>query len=277
MSNKVLSKTENFEKERDVSCAMGDKKAVMKRIYIFQSTGSSKLGLVAKKVDLDNDSYDQVDENAAIVSKIKKMNGDKKIGIEENQIISLHRHHACFEGNLAEHVDNILEGEADVNLISKNGCTALEECAAAMGLFFSRPLKRYVIGESYSSAIYIATLDLIMHIIKMKAANLFVSEKNLLLQGIIAPLIGFPDEDLSEYENQCKREVEMMTKKKLHESNFSLYDVLTQETSCLAVHMRNETISRASKSENYGVEFPMFSYMLKSQLRKGMESSLEIE
>ena len=66
MSNKVLSKTENFEKERDVSCAMGDKKAVMKRIYIFQSTGSSKLGLVAKKVDLNNDSSGKVDDKAAI-------------------------------------------------------------------------------------------------------------------------------------------------------------------------------------------------------------------
>ena len=47
------------------------------------------------------------------------MNGNEKIGIEENQIISLHHHHACFEGNLEGHIDSILEGEADVNLISK--------------------------------------------------------------------------------------------------------------------------------------------------------------
>lgn len=204
------------------------------------------------------------------------MNGDKKIGMEKNQIISVHRHHACFEGNIEEHIDNILEGETDINTISKNGCTALEECAAAMGLHFSKPLHRYVIGENYSSRIYLATLDLVLHITKMKAANLFVSEKNLLLQGVVARLIGFSDQALSDYEHECKKEVERMKKKKFRESNISLYDVLKQGTDWLAVHMRNENTLKASKSENYEVEFPMFSDMLKSQFRKGKEISMEI-
>jgi len=131
-----------------------------------------------------------------------------------------------------------------------------------MGFIFSGPLKRYVIGESYSSAIYLASLDLVVHIIKMKAANT-LSVQKIVITTYNNTLSWFFDEDLSEHKDQCKIENKNDDKEVSWIEYFAL-SCFDTGASWLTVHMRNETILKASKLVTYGVELPMFSYMLKS-------------
>ncbi|KAK2720596.1 hypothetical protein QYM36_004471 [Artemia franciscana] len=79
MLTKVISTNENFEKEKDVECPAGEKRAVVKKVNIFKFTRISKLRPDAKKVDLENGSSGQMDEKAIILSKIEKMVGSKQL------------------------------------------------------------------------------------------------------------------------------------------------------------------------------------------------------
>ncbi|XP_065577587.1 26S proteasome non-ATPase regulatory subunit 10-like [Artemia franciscana] len=56
----------NFEKEKDIWCPVGEKRAVVKKVNICKSTGISKLGPEAKKVDVENDNSCQMNKKAAI-------------------------------------------------------------------------------------------------------------------------------------------------------------------------------------------------------------------
>ncbi|XP_076285606.1 uncharacterized protein LOC143211647 [Lasioglossum baleicum] len=98
------------------------------------------------------------------------------------------------------------------------------------------------------------------HIAKMKAAGLYVSERNLWWIS--------RDYKISHFLNKCDAEVQIMKRTKIDNSCASFYDILTKNTSELA---KNKSIVKALKSDDYKIMFPIYASMIDSRFRRGVE------
>jgi hypothetical protein len=99
------------------------------------------------------------------------------------------------------------------------------------------------------------------HIVKMKTAKLFVSEKNLLSIS--------SNDEMSDFQKECEEEIASMKIEKISNANVSFYDILTKSVSILAMYARNESIEHILRSEDYKVKFPIYASMINSNFRKG--------
>ena len=103
--------------------------------------------------------------------------------------------------------------------------------------------------------------DVKCHIVKMKAANLFVSKKNLL---------SFSNNDkISHFQTECVDEIASIKSEKVGNANVSFYDILTKGVSQLAMYAGNESIVQVLRSDDYKVKFPIYASMIHSNFRKG--------
>jgi len=118
----------------------------------------------------------------------------------------------------------------------------------------------YVHGRGICTCEIIADI-LEHHMVKMKTANLFVSEKNL-------RSISNNDE-ISDFQNECEEEIASMKSEKVSNTNVSFYDILTKDISQLAMYAGNESIVQILRSDDYKVKFPIYASMINSNFRKG--------
>jgi hypothetical protein len=118
----------------------------------------------------------------------------------------------------------------------------------------------YVHGRGICACERIAEI-LRYHIVKMETANLFLSEKNLLsISGNFK---------LSVFKIECEEEIASMKREKFSNANISFYDILTKDTSQLAVYAGNESIVQILRSDDYKVKFPIYASMINCNFRKG--------
>ncbi|XP_020297770.1 uveal autoantigen with coiled-coil domains and ankyrin repeats-like [Pseudomyrmex gracilis] len=139
----------------------------------------------------------------------------------------------------------LLDRGANINALSHN-----DYCA------FSGRFYREEIGEC-----------LIQHIVKIKAANLFVSEQLLSMSR---------NYERSELQDKCEKEVAIMKNEKISNTNISFYDILIKDTN-LVIYMRNENVVQVLRSDEYKTKFPIYSSMIKNQFRKGMKKKELLE
>jgi len=99
------------------------------------------------------------------------------------------------------------------------------------------------------------------HVVKMKTANLFVSEKNL-------RSISSSDE-LSDFQNECEEEIASMKSEKDSNANVSFYDILTKGISQLAMYAENESIVQILRPVDYKIKFQRYASMVNTNFSKG--------
>jgi ankyrin repeat protein len=177
-------------------------------------------------------------------------------------------HIASQEGHV-EVVVTLLEYGSDINITSRNNHTPLDHAMAGIRSFHSQ-LNNYSSDDDgyYDPDRGVCSCEvtaeaLKRQIVKMKTANLYVSEKNLLSMSSSGEISGFQDE--------CEEEIARMKSEKINNPNISFYDILAKGTSSLAIYMRNENIVQVLKSDDYKKKFPIYASMIESHFRKGME------
>ncbi|XP_044726605.1 putative ankyrin repeat protein RF_0381 isoform X3 [Chrysoperla carnea] len=147
-------------------------------------------------------------------------------------------HIASKEGHVKV-VTTLLEYGSDINITTRNNRTLLDYAKTA---------------ETIES--------LIRHIIRMKTANLYVSQQNLLsVDGIYYP----------DFQEKCENEITSMKSEKMNNYNISFYDILIKNTDSLAICLRNENIVQILKLDDYKTKFPIYGSMIKSRFRNGMK------
>jgi len=98
------------------------------------------------------------------------------------------------------------------------------------------------------------------HMVKMKTANLFLSEKNLLsVSG---------NDGISDFQNECEEEIVSMKSENVGNADVSFYDILTKDTSQSAMYAGNESIVQILRSGDHKVKFPIYASMINSNFRK---------
>ncbi|XP_065571505.1 uncharacterized protein LOC136034295 [Artemia franciscana] len=161
-------------------------------------------------------------------------------------------HYACSKKCL-EAVETLLEFGSDINIISQNRFTAFPK-----GVDWLLPS---VISNNRRYHRFI-----IHHIVKMKAANLYVCEENQPdLQYLREPA------DESDFQFKCVRELDSMRRKKTPDSNTSFYELLVKGESSFAKILRNKNVMEFLKTTNNETEFPLYASILRSHFRKGRE------
>jgi hypothetical protein len=128
-------------------------------------------------------------------------------------------------------------------------------------------------------------MHIIYHIIKMKAANLYLCQRNEIYHEEMSfiksylDLIGYIDfyEDEGDFWDRCEVELANMKRKKIVNSTISFYDIFSKGERSLAAYMRNENVMEVSNTLNYEIEFPLYASMLKRNFRKGMKRNELLE
>ncbi|XP_067625980.1 ankyrin-3-like [Eurosta solidaginis] len=176
-------------------------------------------------------------------------------------------HIASEEGHV-EVVVTLLENGSDINITSKNNHTPLDHAEAGVRSFYRQLNYSSDDYSDYDPDRGVSSCELTVdalerHIVKMKIAKLYVSEKNLLSMSSSGEISGFQDE--------CEEEIASMKSEKINNLNISFYDILAKGTSSLAIYMRNENIVQVLKSDDYKTKFPIYASMIESHFRMGME------
>jgi hypothetical protein len=153
---------------------------------------------------------------------------------------------------LEEHVpifEVLLEHGADINIVNKHNRTP-PDLATCRARYFGGNSSCQIIAENIKR-----------QIVKMKNANLYVSEQNL--QSISN------NDELSVPVNECQQEIAKMKSEKISNSTVSFYDILTKDISQLAMYARNESIVQICKSGDHKNKFPIYASIINSSFRKG--------
>uniref|UniRef100_T1HJB1 ANK_REP_REGION domain-containing protein n=1 Tax=Rhodnius prolixus TaxID=13249 RepID=T1HJB1_RHOPR len=182
--------------------------------------------------------------------------------------------HIASKKGRTEVVATLLEYDSDINVTCRNNRTPLDYAMAGKRSFYSQ-LNNYD-SDDYGSEIYdyfdpnrrnrsyqVIVEAFERHIVKMKTANLYVSEQNLLSISSTSKI--------SDFQGECKEEIASMRSEKIDNANVSFYDILAKDTSSLAMYMRNENIVLVLKSEDYKTKFPIYAIMIENHFRNGMK------
>lgn len=169
-------------------------------------------------------------------------------------------HVACKEENM-EIVQALLEEGPNVNITDNAGKTCLEVL-----LDFNDVDSDFFDSDEFDSDDFDDTVyeDIVhilkFHTVKLKAANLYVSENNLrCLRG---------SDLMYEFELECGKEIAMMKSEKIN-NNISFYDVLTKATRSLVKYTRNESILDVLESGTHKTKYPIYGNMIERHFVKG--------
>ncbi|XP_057325711.1 putative ankyrin repeat protein RF_0381 [Microplitis mediator] len=163
-------------------------------------------------------------------------------------------HVACENGRLSI-VELLLQNNFDVNRTCKKNYTPLDYASA------SYRFSAFNFPEGSDRELIIEALK--QHIIKLKIANLYVSEKNLSLVIL--------DDRMMRFQTMCENEIENMKTEKVGSSNVSFYDILTKSTNQLSMFVRNESIFETLSSNNYKRDFLIYGNIISHCFSKGLE------
>lgn len=199
--------------------------------------------------------------------KITEMLLNKGANVNARQKDGITALHIASQNGHGDVVVTLLEYGSDINITSTNNQTALDYAIAGITFYYS-PLNEYYSDGHYydpahsvrSSGFPVKTL--IQHIVKLEAAGLYVSLKN------IQSMHGMP---VLEFYYECNEEIANMKKEKINGCNISFYDILKKNTKTLAIYLMNENLIQVLKSEDYKTKFPIFASLIKSHFRQGME------
>jgi len=167
----------------------------------------------------------------------------------------------------------LLEHGSDINIVSKDNHTALDFAMAGIHSFYNK-FDSYDSDDYYLRRRRIRACEIIAdilkrHMVKMKAANIFVSKKNLLYIS--------NNYEISDFQKECAEEITSMKSEKVSNANVSFYDILTKDISQLAVYAGNEIIVHVLRSDGYKIKFPIYASMINSNFRKGERRKLLLE
>jgi len=159
----------------------------------------------------------------------------------------------------------LLEHGSDINIVSKGNRTVLDFAMAGKHSFYNKSDDSdddgyYVLGHGICACGIISDI-LERHMVKMKAADLFVSEKNLCSIS--------NNDEISSFQNECEVELARMKSEKVSNTNVSFYDILTRGIIQLAMYARNESIVQILTSDDYKIKFPIYASMINRNFRKG--------
>ncbi|XP_057334338.1 transient receptor potential channel pyrexia-like [Microplitis mediator] len=158
-----------------------------------------------------------------------------------NKMIALHSGALFIDDNFNV-VQHLLDAGADANAVNGYGHSALDiSCLKCSTEIESMILK---------------------HIVKLSAANFYVSKKNL---------AEVTDKVFEELRIQCCEEVQKMKKTYITGSNFTFYDVLCMDQHSLAVrltHIKPKIIINLNTESIFPLYGGMLNYRLKKELRR---------
>jgi ankyrin repeat protein len=167
--------------------------------------------------------------------------------------------HVASEKRHKEIVVALLEHGSDINIMSNNIETPLNVSMNRMRPVY-RKFPKYFNHLDVNNIRIISDI-LKSHIVKMKTAGLFVSEKNLLSIS--------NNGEISDFQNRCEEEIAIMKCEKVSNANVSFYDILTKGISQLAMYAGNESIAQIFNSDDYIIKFPIYASMINCNFRKG--------
>lgn len=208
-------------------------------------SGKTALHLAASK---DHEVMELLTEYSA---EIDCRDGDGKTAL----------HIAAIRGSV-EVMTVLLEYGADINITSNDNFTPLDYA-----------LERFKILGDDTTQDYI----LIQHLIRMKAANMFVSQHNLRSIDM--------DSCYNDLYNRCKAESEMMRKTKIADTGLTFHDILTgiysaknESTSSFLMALcqwprdtRHESVIRTLESRDYEAQFPLYSHWIRNHFRRAQK------
>jgi ankyrin repeat protein len=177
--------------------------------------------------------------------------------------------HIASKAGHKEIVIAFLEHGSDINIMSKDNWTPLDFANAGIRSFYNRVNSYYGADDYYYYYVRgrgICACEIIAdilkhHMVKMKAANLFVSKKNL--RSISS------NDEISNFQNECEEEIASMKTEKVSNTNVSFYNILTKGISQLAIYAGNDSVVQILSSDDYKIKFPIYASMINSNFRKG--------
>jgi ankyrin repeat protein len=172
----------------------------------------------------------------------------------------------------------LLEYGSDINITSKDNRTPLDSAMAGIRSFYDE-VNNIDSDDDYCCrgrgiCVCESIAEILKrHMVKLKTANLYVSEKNLLFMSYHHWLDN-PGWDLdwpsvSDFQKKCEEEIARMKSEKVSNANVSFYDILTKDISQLAMYAGNESVVQIFRSDDYKIKFPIYASMINSNFRKG--------
>ena len=147
----------------------------------------------------------------------------------------------------------------------------------------------------YKTCTYIHIADTLKReMVKMRIANLYAGNDDILsipsytISSFYAELGDFDDGyegeteswynkrvrkerrmPISDFKNECEKEIAVMKSEKVLNANITFYDILTKDVGRLAMYARNESIVEAFGSGDYRDKFPTYACMINNNFRQG--------
>ena len=175
-------------------------------------------------------------------------------------------HIASKEGR-AQIVTTLLDHGSDITIMIKDTYTALDLAEAGVRSFYSKRRNIRYLFDYYddydpkNSAHAVIVKILKLHMVKLKAANLYARNQHLL--SIIS------NEKFSSFRNECEEEIISMKSENVGNANITFYNILTKGISQLAVYAGNESVVQVLKSNDYEIKFPIYASTINTHFRNG--------
>ncbi|XP_065582066.1 putative ankyrin repeat protein RF_0381 [Artemia franciscana] len=156
-------------------------------------------------------------------------------------------HYASRSGD-KECVATLLEHGSDIDITCKNDLTAFDVAVD-------------------DTAVYFAS-----HVLKLRVANLYVSERNIRLSD--KTQTSYPANELKD---QFVRELQQMRSETIF-CNITFYDIFIKGISSIELYTMNEnSLKGLLKSSNWETKFSMYNTIIKSRFRNSIERKVLLE
>jgi ankyrin repeat protein len=169
--------------------------------------------------------------------------------------------HSASVNGLENIVTALLEYGSDINIMNSIDRTLLDYAMA--GINNNYPDSVDDDDDDYDPGYGMRTCEIVAenlerHMVKMKTANLYLCEKNLLDFSYF-----------SNFQKECEKEIASMKSELVSDFKVTFYDILTKGVSQLAMYAGNESIAQILRSDDYKIRFPIYASMINSNFRKG--------
>ena len=173
--------------------------------------------------------------------------------------------HIASNEECTEIVIALLDHGSDVTITTEYSYTALDIVKAGIDSFYSRYCPDDSDSDIFDHSIiaHEAIADILKcHMIKLKTANLYACNQNLLSITIS------DDKELSYFQDECEEEIASMKSEKI-DANISFYNILTKGISQLAIYAGNESVVQVLRSDDYKRKFPIYASTINTHFRNG--------